>query len=284
MEKRNKRETQKEEEKKKQEIELSELISEKERADLLMEVAKTQEALRELKRQQRVSLNEQPNPATSMASRMKPRKHSSPLSLSISESSTKSADLIHWEGVKSLSFNMKGEKVKVERLSLIGNNVQGGSVYLGYLPDSGKLVAISEWSFIPHRDEKKAKKVAFCDSYSRDEKTFLKQLGTIEQELSSMLKVKHPNVVQYCGLSYDHPILRVFEEFVHGSNFSSYLTENLSLDPALLKHFTSTILESLAFMHEHNFVHRDLRDTSIYMESSGLIKVGDFSIGKQYQF
>ena len=37
----------------------------------------------------------------------------------------------------------------------------------------------------------------------------------------------------------------------------------------------------LAFMHEHNFVHRDLRDTSIYMESSGLIKVGDFSIDKR---
>ena len=34
-------------------------------------------------------------------------------------------------------------------------------------------------------------------------------------------------------------------------------------------------------MHEHNFVHRDLRDTSIYLESSGLIRVGDFSIDKR---
>ena len=34
-------------------------------------------------------------------------------------------------------------------------------------------------------------------------------------------------------------------------------------------------------MHEHNFVHRDLRDTSIYLSSSGMIKVGDFSIDKR---
>ena len=34
-------------------------------------------------------------------------------------------------------------------------------------------------------------------------------------------------------------------------------------------------------VHEHNFVHRDLRDTSIYLESSGLIRVGDFSIDKR---
>ena len=288
MEKRNKRETQKEEEKKKQEIELSELISEKERADLLMEVAKTQEALRELKRQQRVSLNEPISNQPMMPLRTsKSRKHSSsPLSLSISESSCKSdKESQSWSGVKSLYFTMKGEKVKVERLALVGHNVQGGSVYCGYLPElNGKLVAISEWTVVPARplkSEKAAKKVAFCDNYSRDEKNFLKQLNTIEQELSAMLKVKHPNVVQYLGLSYEHQTLRIFEEFVHGSNFSSYLSENLSIDQALLRHYTASILEALVFMHEHNFVHRDLRDTSIYMESSGLIKVGDFSIDKR---
>ena len=150
------------------------------------------------------------------------------------------------------------------------------------------IFPFSEWSVVPARlplkgiHEKAAgKKVAFCDNYSRDEKSFLKQLHTIEQELSAMLKVKHPNVVQYLGLSYEHQTLRIFEDFVHGSNFSSYLSENLSIDQGLLRHYTASILQALVFMHEHNFVHRDLRDTSIYMESSGLIKVGDFSIDKR---
>lgn len=104
----------------------------------------------------------------------------------------------------------------------------------------------------------------------------------IEQELASMQKSNyHPNVVQYYGLAFEGQTLRVFEEFVRGSNFSFYLTENIPIDMPTLRHYAQSILEALAFMHEHNFVHRDLRDTSIYLESSGLVKVGDFSIDKR---
>ena len=78
-------------------------------------------------------------------------------------------------------------------------------------------------------------------------------------ELSSMLKVQHPNVVQYLGLSFEGQTLRIFEEFVHGSNFSFYLTENIPISESTLKHYAQFILEALGFMHEHNFVHRDLR-------------------------
>ena len=34
-------------------------------------------------------------------------------------------------------------------------------------------------------------------------------------------------------------------------------------------------------MHNQNIVHRDLRDTSVYIEGGGFIKVGDFSIDKR---
>jgi len=32
---------------------------------------------------------------------------------------------------------------------------------------------------------------------------------------------------------------------------------------------------------QHNFVHRDIRETSIYLESSGRVRLGDFSIDKR---
>jgi translation initiation factor 2-alpha kinase 4 len=268
-------------------------MSEEQRVAILKEVTETQEALRELRKQpppqhtilRKISINEQ-------TTVVKPRKHSSSSSMSFSDlNQLKNGSNFEddWHGVKTLWFQLKGEKIKVERLSLIGNNINGGSVYCGYLPDmGGKLVAISEWNFAPSlkSDSKTAKKVAFCDTYSRDEKLFLKQLTVLEQELFSMIKLsetqRHPNIVQYLGLSFDNDkILRIYEEFVLGANFSSYLSENLPIEMGQLKHYSANILEALAFMHEHNFVHRDLRDTSIYMESSGLIKVGDFSIDKR---
>ena len=57
-------------------------------------------------------------------------------------------------------------------------------------------------------------------------------------------------------MSFDSPTLRIYEEFVLGANFSSYLSENLPIEMGQLKHFAESILKALAFMHEHNFVHR----------------------------
>jgi translation initiation factor 2-alpha kinase 4 len=100
-----------------------------------------------------------------------------------------------------------------------------------------------------------------------------------------MQKLTHPNVVSYFGLSMEHhsslTIVRLFEEFVHGSNFAHFLSENLSVDLSALRHYVGSILEALAFMHQHNFVHRDIRETSIYLESSGRVRLGDFSIDKR---
>ena len=129
---------------------------------------------------------------------------------------------------------------------LLGSNIHGGSVYVGYSPDlHGKLVAISEWHFNPPKDEKRNRKVAFCDSYTRDEKTLLKQLNTIEQELSGMLKVHHPNVVQYLGISFEGQILRIFEGICFNFKpFYSLKIHKIFSDFSVHKLLIQTILDS----------------------------------------
>lgn len=100
-----------------------------------------------------------------------------------------------------------------------------------------------------------------------------------------MQKHSHPSVVPYFGISTEHEsaftTVRIFEEFVFGSNFSHFLSENLPVDLSALRHYVTSILEALTFMHQHNFVHRDIRETSIYLESSGRVRLGDFSIDKR---
>ena len=83
----------------------------------------------------------------------------------------------------------------------------------------------------------------------------MKQLTVLEQELFSMIKLsetqkRHPNIVQYLGLSFDNDkILRIYEEFVLGANFSSYLSENLPIEMGQLKHYSANILEALGTIH-----------------------------------
>ena len=59
------------------------------------------------------------------------------------------------------------------------------------------------------------------------------------------------------------------QECVVGMNLSFYLTENLPLEVDLLRHHATGILKALSYLHQNNVVHRDLRDTSVFIDKSG---------------
>lgn len=122
--------------------------------------------------------------------------------------------------------------------------------------------------------------------------------------MASMMKLpSHPNVVKYLGLSTTstptHLKLFVLEEFVFGVALSHNLSENLGIDLEslrrsvmtwntvanliwILSRHVSGILEALHVMHvRHNVVHRDLRDSSVFLDNRGLVRVADFSIDKR---
>ena len=207
-----------------------------------------------------------------------------------------------WKGVEKIEFSTKGETFVVEKYSSIGQNQLGGRVYAGSLASNGKLIAISEWIFPlqtkystedRNKDifEKRAKskKVAFTapDDTRHDESVLMKQLTSIDQEMNSLQKLNHPNLVSYLGMSQSKSLggkgmkVSIFQEFVRGMNISFYLKENIPLDLSTLRKHMISVLEVLNYVHNQNIVHRDLRDTSIYIESTGTVKVGDFSIDKR---
>ena len=134
---------------------------------------------------------------------------------------------------------------------------------------------------------------------------FLLQVCSIEQELNYLQKLNHENLVQYVSMKYVQEngclviyILQViqlhtymssyfmliyitvlkllyfmivfeFQEFVIGINLAFYLMENLPVDADLLRHYSAGILCALAYLHSNNVVHKDLRDTSVFIGKSG---------------
>ena len=123
MQAKNLEEKEKLEKKKREDHQKHEQISQEERMMILEEVAKTQEALREIKKQnvvqRKVSMSDGP-PTTRISNKSTSRQTST--------SSFKSLNL-EWDGVKTLTFPMKsnaggggqgGGEIRVERLSCIG--------------------------------------------------------------------------------------------------------------------------------------------------------------------
>ncbi len=183
--------------------------------------------------------------------------------------------------------------MRIEKLERLGGNPQGGVVFAGMLLPGRRIVAAAEWTFRirGERSNKKSRRSpgepgsAGGGGKVHDQTTLLKQVASIEQEMSSVQKANHPNLVPYLGMGIQkHPAcvkLVLLEEFVFGSDMSFVLSENIALELDLLQYVASGVLQVLSYMHGVNIVHRDLRDTSIFLDRGRLVRVAGFSVDKR---
>lgn len=56
---------------------------------------------------------------------------------------------------------------------------------------------------------------------------------------------------------------------------------NIPIDIDTLRYLTSGVLEALRYLHENNVVHKDLRDTSVYIDRMGVVRLSDYSLDKR---
>ena len=48
-----------------------------------------------------------------------------------------------------------------------------------------------------------------------------------------------------------------------------------------LRYLANGILSALKYLHENNVVHKDLRDSSVYIDNTGVIRISDYSLNKR---
>ncbi|MDA0920150.1 MAG: serine/threonine-protein kinase [Planctomycetota bacterium] len=99
-----------------------------------------------------------------------------------------------------------------------------------------------------------------------------------EREIEVLHKLTHPNVVA----CYDHGIdgdrLFYSMEIVRGGTLKDLLRKRgkLRIEEALECGWQ--LCSALQYIHNHGIVHRDLKPSNIYLNRTGLIKLGDFGI------
>lgn len=195
-------------------------------------------------------------------------------SIPSSSSPEKSQFLCKHKGTKLLNFDyQKGER-QVYRGKCMGHSTKGSIVYASVDMITGELFVISEWTLkINNRTEE------------NNIQHIMKQVGSLEQELNHLHKLHHPNLVHYLSMKYlqeeQNVLIYVLQEFVAGTSCSIFLLENIPVNIDFLRYLANGILSALKYLHENNVVHKDLRDSSVYIDNTGVIRISDYSLNKR---
>jgi mitogen-activated protein kinase kinase kinase len=171
--------------------------------------------------------------------------------------------------------------------TLIGSGAFG-QVYLGMNARNGSFMAV--------------KQVELPTGKSQNEERKKGMLSALEREIELLKIMHHENIVQYLGestrvdglkgaelrLCYtdshsDDKHLYIFLEYVPGGSVAHILANLGAFEEALVRTFCKQILAGLAYLHENDIVHRDIKGANILVDNRGTVKISDFGISKKVE-
>jgi mitogen-activated protein kinase kinase kinase len=131
-------------------------------------------------------------------------------------------------------------------------------------------------------------------------------LSALEREIELLRELQHENIVQYHGTIFfpfrktcltlclmgkfrplascmDQEHLNIFLEYVPGGSVTALLRNYGAFEETLVKNFVRQILNGLAYLHEKDIIHRDIKGANILVDNKGGIKISDFGISKKVE-
>ncbi|KAF9780478.1 Pkinase-domain-containing protein [Thelephora terrestris] len=144
-----------------------------------------------------------------------------------------------------------------------------GQVYLGMDAATGLLMAVKQVSLPTGSGVNQERKKAM--------------LSALEREIELLRELQHENIVQYHASCMDQEHLNIFLEYVPGGSVTALLRNYGAFEETLVKNFVRQILNGLAYLHEKDIIHRDIKGANILVDNKGGIKISDFGISKKVE-
>jgi len=138
-----------------------------------------------------------------------------------------------------------------------------GAVYRAVELSSGRVVALKQW-----------RKSAFDEQVR----------GRFEREVGALASLDHPNIVKVLGRGIVDDVPYLALEHLEGQTLGDLLAHNEPLPTDLALDIARQALAAVAYAHERNVVHRDLKPDNIFLckTTDGRVKVKilDYGLAK----
>ena len=153
-------------------------------------------------------------------------------------------------------------KIDWKKGELIGKG-SFGKVYMGMNIGTGELIAVKQVRLLTTEE--------------------LEQATAIQNEISLMENLRHPNIVCFLGTQRSGNKLNILMEYVPGKSLDFLLDKFGALYEPVIRSYTRQLLGALAYCHANHVVHRDIKGKNILIDTKGNLKLADFGSAKRFQ-
>jgi serine/threonine protein kinase len=106
----------------------------------------------------------------------------------------------------------------------------------------------------------------------------------VENEMIIMQRIKHDHIVRYIEhIDWDDRLLVIIMDYVPGGDLGRLISDRGALPHEDVQLISRQMLSALAYLHENNITHRDVKPDNILIESyrpSLFVKLTDFGLSK----
>jgi len=103
-----------------------------------------------------------------------------------------------------------------------------------------------------------------------------------DAEIQTLLKLKHPNIVQLVGFGEERGLLFYSMEYVDGENLQQQLRREKKMGWERVVDIAIEVCSALKHAHDFGVIHRDLKPANLMINSQGKVKLTDFGIAKMF--
>ncbi|CAF1207027.1 unnamed protein product [Didymodactylos carnosus] len=156
---------------------------------------------------------------------------------------------------------------EIYRMAKKGKTVGHGAygTVWSYLTLTGRMIAVKEIEL----DESNSERVR--EDYE-----------SVREEVNILRGLDHPYIVKFLGISLEEThLVKIFMEYLPNGTIEHLLQLFGPFHVDVLKKYTRQIVEGVAYLHENNVVHRDIKGKNIMLDINGNIKLIDFGCAKR---